>query len=395
MTLDDIFDKALGNNTIFKDRSVLTVSFTPTNIPHREPQISELGRILAPALRGEKPSNVFIYGRTGTGKSLVAKLVGDQIEKRATGSENPIKVIYLNCKMKSADTEYRLLASLSKEFGVIVPFTGLPTNQIYSIFLKCIETKKQNIILVIDEIDALIQKTGDEILYNLTRLNQDLKYAKITIVGITNDLSFIENLDPRIKSSLSEEELIFPPYNAIQLQEILKDRAKESFLLDILDPGVIEKCSALAAQEHGDARRALDLLRVAGELAERSGATKIKLTHVDTAEEKIDLDRTTEFVRAQPKQSQAVMWAIMKLDKRDNIDTGEIVEKYIDICRENTLKPLTQRRVSDLIAELDMFGVINTKIVSRGRYGRTRVVSINLADVAFGKMQKMLQQTFT
>jgi len=395
MTLDDIFDKALGTNNIFVDRSVLSITFTPTNIPHREAQIGELGRILAPSLRGEKPSNVFIYGRTGTGKSLIARLVGEQLEKRSMGSENPIKVIYLNCKMKSADTEYRLLASLSKEFGVEVPFTGLPTNQIYSIFMKCVDSKKQNVILIIDEIDALIQKTGDEILYNLTRLNQDLKNSRVTIVGITNDLGFIENLDPRIKSSLSEEELIFPPYNAVQLQEILKDRSKDAFVKDAMETGVVEKCAALAAQEHGDARRALDLLRVSGELAERTGSMKIKMQHVDTAEEKIDLDRTTEFVRAQPKQSQAVMWAILKIGKKENIETGEIVDKYISVCNDNSLKPLTQRRVSDLIAELDMFGVINTRVVSKGRYGRTRVISVRLPDQVYGKLEKMLQQNFS
>ncbi|MDD5416496.1 MAG: ORC1-type DNA replication protein [Candidatus Aenigmarchaeota archaeon] len=394
MTLDDVFDKFLTSNSIFTNRSVLTISFTPSTIPHREAQINDLGRILAPALRGEKPSNVFIYGRTGTGKSLITRMVGDQLEKRSKDSSMPAKVIYLNCKMKAADTEYRLLASLSKEFGVEVPFTGLPTDQIYSIFFKCIESKKQNVILIIDEIDALIQKNGDEILYNMTRINQDLKNSKVSIIGITNDLGFIENLDPRIKSSLSEEELIFPPYNAVQLQDILRTRAEDAFGENSLAEGVIEKCAALAAQEHGDARRALDLLRVAGELAERSNVKEVSIEHVDAAQDKIDLDRTTEFARAQPKQSQAVLWAILKLDKKTNIETGEIVEKYAEVCRDNNLKPLTQRRISDLIAELDLFGVINTKVVSKGRYGRTRVVSVSVGEQALGKLQKMLQQNF-
>ena len=394
MTLDNIFDKFLDNEAIFSNRSVLTVGFTPKNIPHRENEINELGRILAPSLKGDKPSNIFVYGRTGTGKSLVTRLVGDQLEKRSLANGNKIKVVYLNCKMKTADTEYRLLASLSKAFGVNVPFTGLPTDKVYEIFFDCIDSSKQSVIIIVDEIDALIQKNGDEILYNLTRINQDLKNASVTLIGITNDLGFIDSLDPRIKSCLSEEELIFPPYNAIQLQDILRNRSKQAFREQCLDSGVIEKCAALAAQEHGDARRALDLLRVAGELAERAGNEKVEILHVDSAEEKIDIDRTGELVKAQPKQSQAVLWSIIKIGKKNNIETGDIIDKYHEVCRNNGIKPLTQRRISDLIAELNLFGIINTKVISKGRYGRTRVVSMNTSEHVYGKLMTLLQKNF-
>jgi len=394
MTLENIFDKYMNNNNIFTNRSVLSISFTPESIPHREAQMNELGRILAPSLRGEKPSNVFVYGRTGTGKSVVTRLVGAELEKRSKENGHSVKVVYLNCKMKTADTEYRLLASLSNEFGVHVPFTGLPTDQVYKIFFNCIDSVKQNVIIIIDEIDALIQKNGDEILYNLTRINQDLKNSTLSIIGITNDLGFINNLDPRIKSSLGEEELIFPPYDAVQLQDILRNRAEQAFVVKSLDVGVIEKCAALAAQEHGDARRALDLLRVSGELAERTGSIVVNISHVDQAEDKIDIDRTVELMRAQPKQSQAVLWSIVKNDKKNNIETGDIIDVYHEVCRENCLKPLTQRRVSDLISELDMFQVINTKVISKGRYGRTRVVSLNVSDNIHTKLTNMLQQNF-
>jgi len=221
-----------------------------------------------------------------------------------------------------------------------------------------------------------------------------LKNSSVTIVGITNDLGFINNLDPRIKSSLSEEELIFPPYDAVQLQDILKMRAKDAFVGESISPGVIEKCAALAAQEHGDARRALDLLRVSAELAERSGVQLVKIEHVDTAEDKIDVDSTVELIKAQPRQSQAVLWAIMKSEKKSNIETGDIIDFYHQVCRENSLKALTQRRVSDLIAEMDLFGIINSKVVSKGRYGRTRVISLEVSDHVYNKLKTTLQQNF-
>ena len=393
---ENIFNKFLQTKPLFINRDALTISFTPDSIPHREKQISDLGRILFPALKGGRPSNVFLYGRPGTGKTLVSKFVGSELEKTGQNNGHKIKVLYINCKMKKqADTEYRLLAGLSKELGKEVPFTGLPTEQVYHTFFEVLEKSNQTTIIIIDEIDALIQKTGDEILYNLTRINQELKNSKISIIGITNNLSFIESLDPRVKSSLSEEELIFPPYNALQLQDILRTRASLTFANGSLEPGVIEKCAALAAQEHGDARRALDLLRVAGELAERNFEEKVLIKHVDIAQEKIDIDRVLEIVKAQPKQSQLVLYSIIQLaEKTKEIQTGEVIDIYQNLCIEHGLKSLTQRRVSDLIAELDLFGIITTKIISKGRYGRTRVISLNLSEGIMKKLKNLLCEIF-
>jgi cell division control protein 6 len=339
---------------------------------------------------------VFIYGRTGTGKTCVARLVGQELEKVTQG--NGVKILYVNCKMKKvADTEYRLLAGLAKEMGIKVPFTGLPTDRVYQIFNDAIDKEDKSIILIIDEIDVLVQKTGDEILYNLTRMNQDLKKSRLSIIGITNDLGFADNLDPRVKSSMSEEEMIFPPYNAVQLQDILRERSKVAFKEGVLQEGVIEKCAALAAQEHGDARRALDLLRVSGELAERDAEDKICLANVDKAEEKIDLDRVVEIAKAQPKQSQAILWTIIGLAEKNKneIQTGDIFNSYQEVCKQQGLKPLTHRRISDLIAELDMLGIINTRVISKGRYGRTRIISLAVSDSVMGKLKAMLQEKFS
>lgn len=393
---ENMFSKFIDSKPVFKNRKALTDSFTPDTIPHRENQINELSRILAPALKGGKPSNIFLYGRTGTGKTLISKYVGSELEKVGKSNNQEIKIIYVNCKMKKvADTEYRLMAELSKHLGKKVPFTGLPTEEIYRVFFDELDKTNQTIVLIIDEIDALVEKNGDEILYNLTRVNQDLKNARLSIIGITNTLGFIESLDPRVKSSLNEEEMIFPPYNALQLQDILRTRAETAFIDGTLDNGVIEKCAALAAQEHGDARRALDLLRVSAEIAEREFKEKITIEDIDKAQEKIDIDRVIEIVKSQPRQSQAVLYSIVKIsEKNKEIQSGEIYDKYHEICSKQVLKTLTQRRVSDLVAELELFGIINTKIISRGRYGRTRMVKLNVSENVFNKLKSLLEEIF-
>jgi len=390
LNLNQVFDDFF-QQTIFKNRNVLSSDYKPTTPLHRNEQLRQLASILAPALHGGKMSNVFIYGKTGTGKTLVVKTVASELEKR----NNKIKTMYVNCKMKRiSDTEYRLLAELSRALGQNVPITGLPTDHVYRLFFDGLETQAKNIILILDEIDALVAKIGDEILYNLTRINQDLRKSRVSVIGISNNVAFTETLDPRVKSSLSEEEIVFPPYNATQLNDILTQRAHLAFYDNILEDGVISKCAALAAQEHGDARKALDILRIAAELVEREGSTTITTKHVDMAENKLDSDRTITVVKYLPKQSMAVLTAIVKLREKNHSDiqTGDVYSYYEKICAAAGLKTLTQRRVSDLVAELDMLAVINARVISKGRFGRTREIRLLLDDGVLDKIKETLKE---
>ncbi len=393
-TFQDIFtDYVASTPSIFKNKDVLSPEYIPEAAVHRDKQIRQLATILAPILRNLKISNVFIYGKTGSGKTVCVRQVAQDLEKRT----DKIKIIYINCKMKRvSDTEYRLLAELCRSFGKKIPPTGLPSSEIYRIFHETLDEEKKSVIVILDEIDALVKKIGDDFLYRLTRINQELSASRLSIIGISNDITFTENLDPRVKSSLSEEEILFPPYNAAQLQDILNQRVEEAFILGSVEPSVITKCAALAAQEHGDARKALDLLRISAELAERDGKQKVVLDDVETAEEKKDLDRTIELVKTQPKQSLAVLSATIKSVERGskNIQTGDVFEIYQQLCPNAGLKTLTQRRVSDLIGELDMLGILSTKVISKGRYGRTREIRLHLSKPIIEKIKRILNENY-
>ena len=394
-TLANFFEDFLAKDSLFLDKEALQSGYMPETISHRDSEIDQVAKILAPCLKLEKPSNLFIYGKTGTGKTLTVKHVANQLSSIASQKNIPLKIIYLNCKMKKiADTEYRLVAQLIRELGQEIAPTGLPTDEVYKAFFNAIDSKNQLILLVLDEIDQLVQKTGDEILYNLFRINEELKQSKIVITGISNDLIFIDHLDPRVRSSLSEEEMVFAPYNALQIQEILKQRAKLAFNENSLSDGVIEKCAAYSAREHGDARRALELLRVAAEVAEREGQKKVEIHHIDSAEDKIEKDRVLDTIVHQPKQSQAVLYSAIYLyaNRKDNIFTGDIYDIYKNISSQVGLRPLTQRRVSDIIAEMDMLGIINAKVISKGRHGRTREISVSIPQGILQKAKKALEE---
>ncbi|MBT8171650.1 ORC1-type DNA replication protein [Candidatus Bathyarchaeota archaeon] len=377
-TLDDVFTRFLSNIHIFTDREVLRHDFIPNKLPHRDKQIFCLGGIVAPVLRGSPCSNAFIYGKTGTGKTAVTKYVLNKLSSKAKELGSSVEICYVNCRL--AGTEYRVLSSLCEALDVKVPFTGLAVGEVFDRFQKGLDKQKKVFIVVLDEIDALIKTRGDTLLYELTRVNQNLGQGRISIIGISNDLRFKEFLDPRVLSSLSEEEIVFRPYDATELQDILWKRAQLAFSKGAILDSAIALCAALAAAEHGDARRALDLLRVAGELAERQGEDCVSEDNVRQAEKRVEHDRIVEVLENLPVHSKLVLCSVYLLGKTklNYTITGDIYGIYCELCDQSGVGPLTQRRVSGLISELDMIGLLNARVISRGRHGRTKKIRLGI-----------------
>ncbi|MCS7124179.1 MAG: ORC1-type DNA replication protein [Candidatus Bathyarchaeota archaeon] len=376
--LDEVFSKFFSNAGIFKDREVLRHDYLPERLPHREEQIKRVGEAVAPVLKGARCSNIFVYGKTGTGKTAVTKYVLTRLEAKAKEIGSPVSFCYVNCRL--AGTEYRVLASLCNSLQLHVPFTGLSAGEVFERFKVGLDSAKRLMLIALDEVDALVKSRSDILLYELTRINETLSQSKVSIIGISNDLRFKEFLDPRVLSSLSEEEIVFRPYDASELRTILAERAQMAFREGALSEGALSLCAALAAAEHGDARRALDLLRVAGEVAERRGANVVKEEHVREAEKLIEHNRVVEALANLTLHSKLVMLSVFHLVRANGYKavTGEIYEVYNELCGELGIAPLTQRRVSTLVNELDALGLLNAQVTSMGRYGRTKKIRLEV-----------------
>ena len=382
---ETVFQQYLSSKKIFqRNREILRPSYIPDELPHRREQINQLASILVTALRGDRPSNVLIFGKTGTGKTASVKYLGKEIRK-ADSEFNRVSYLYMNCEV--VDTQYGVLQNIGnmfiEDFNDRIPFTGWSTERVYNILREKIDETNRVVILVLDEIDKLVYKSGDDVLYHLSRINDDLQNAKVSLIGISNDLKFTEFLDPRVKSRLGEEKMVFPPYNAEQLKDILNQRSNIAFYQGVIDPSVAPLCSALAAQEHGDARRALDLLRVAAEIAERNGDDKVTEAHVYKAKNKIELDCVTEAIRTLPTQSKLVLMSIILNEEKGEgrLTTGDVYETYRELSHMVGVTVLTQRRITDLISELDMLGIIHARVKSFGRGGRTKEIESSVPRV--------------
>lgn len=384
--IDSYFKDFMDKEEIFQDRDVLRPEFIPKMLPHRDLQIQKIAEIVACTLKNSMPSNIFVFGKTGTGKTAVVNYVSEHlnIQCRKVGLSES-KWIFLNCQ--EVNTGYRVLAKICGEIDPNdpIPISGWPIDVVFDKLIEKLDTHLQgNCFIVLDEIDVLVNKArkSQDVLYNLVRINSRLHSAKVNIIGISNVLNFKNALDPRVISSLGEEEIVFPAYNALEIKDILEQRAESAFTAHALDLDVIPLCAALAAKEHGDARKALDLLRKAGELAERRNAKHVSSQYVYFAQENMENDKMKEYCEALPLQSKAILLSIYQMErhlKQDAVITGDIYNAYSELTELIPgMNKLTQRRVSELIRELDLSGMVNARVKSNGRYGRTKFIKLNI-----------------
>ena len=374
-----IFNEFLTSKRIFKNKDVLSSSFVPEGIMHRNNEIATLSRVMAPSLLFEGISNVLVYGFSGTGKSLVTKFVAKKLASSAEEKKANVLPVYINCRLENNNTEYRLIANLCAVFNINVPESGLSVNSLYKRLVKTIDAESTYLILVLDEIEKLIQHAGDGVLYSLLRLNESLKHAKIAIIGISNNIDLKASLDQRVRSSLNPVEIIFRPYNADEIFDILLNRSKDAFYDNALNEGVLRKCAAMVAQEHGDIRKALDLLKVAGERTQQLGKSIITEEELDTAAESLEQNITEGMIKSMTRQSKCILLSIISVartKRMGKVYSGEVYDAYLKLSDKFGLKSLTFRRVSDLIADMDYNSLVMSRIKSHGRYGRTRELNI-------------------
>ena len=375
----NIFEKILGQDSLFIDRKAFDHAFEPSNLPHREPEVEALVRNLVDALNGHIPSNMLLYGVPGSGKTVVTRFVLSQLLEKGKQMGHSVQTYEINCR--NVDTKYRVvqtLASQLKQRGDYpIPFTGWPTDRVLETLIERMDRVGGVHILVLDEIDNLVARAGSDLLYSLTNLNTILKNARCCIIGISNDLNFTQELDPRVSSRLSQEDVVFHPYGAQEIQDILQERVRMGLKDDSLEGGVIPLCSALAAQEHGDARRALDLLRISVQKAEQRSQTKVDPKHVRLAQSQLEHDQVTPVLKTLPLHQKLVLFCIIINEENGlrNICTGEIFRTYSQACMKISIEPLTPRRISSLLNELDTLGLIMARNVSKGRGGRSKQVN--------------------
>ena len=384
--VDRLLDKADNDHLLVKNPKALTKDYIPEQILHRDKQQEMVTQSLIPLYQKSVPSNLLVYGKPGTGKTLVVTKILKKIQDRVSKNSYQIKIAITNAKDQS--NLENVLVDLGRQLGLKskktpndklwVPDTGLSISEVFNRILYIIEKNKINTVFVIDEIDhlaELVSKTGKDVLYSITRANQRLKNGSLSLVGVSNDLTFKERLDPRVISSLSEEEIVFPGYTTNEIKEILEDRIRTTFEENVVSPGALNLCASMSCREHGDARLAINLLRVAARITQENDKV-ITDEHIRLADQKIDVDAESQVLETFSLHEKLLVITVMKCA---NISTGDVYSAYKSLCKTAHQNPLTQRRVTQLLSKIELTGLISGKMIHQGIHGNTKKFKLTMS----------------
>ena len=402
--MENIFEQQLTKNTVFMNKDIISPHHVPDKLPFREKQISEVTQGLASVANNVKPNNFFIYGKTGTGKTSTVKHVIEQLSEFVTNRDLPVNSCYVNCR--SHPSKYKVLLKSLRSFHPQKDFLGYSASFVYEKLLSFSNENKAHLILVLDEIDKI--KDVDELMYSLSRGNDELDNGSITVIGISNNLTFKEKLDPRTKSSLCEREMVFDPYNATELQKILQERCTKAFKKNSVTDGAISLAAALAAQESGDARTAVMLMQRAGEIADMEQTQIVDDIKVERAKASVEEEIIISMISTLPQQQQLVLYAISQLSlsthgftkvngeiEKGVMFSGEIFEAYLQLAKKFDVRTITSRWFRQYINELEMYGLILGTSSGKGVKGQTRLIKLGFdARKIKAALEKELMKAF-
>jgi cell division control protein 6 len=359
---------------IYRDRDALREDYQPEELVGRDDELATYRTALQPVINGEQPNNVFLYGKTGVGKTAATRFLLSHLEADAAQYDDiDLTVVTLNCD--GLTSSYQIATRLVNEFrdeGSRISTTGYPRASVYEMLWNELDDCGGTVLVVLDEVDHV---EDDSILYQLprARANDNLSEAKIGIIGISNDFSFREDLSPKVRSSLCEQEIHFPAYDASDLQMILEQRVSVAFHEDVLEPGVIPLCAAYGAKDAGDARQSIDLLMKAGDLARDEDTQTVTEDHVERGRRELERGRIKEGITGLTQHGHLVLYALLTLDLEGEapVRSRDVRPRYTRFTEMADRDPLVPRRMRDHLSELAMLGIVSVTERNEGRRGGT------------------------
>jgi len=359
----------------------------------RDKEIKELSSHFAPIFRNDHPIHLSIMGKTGTGKTVTMLYFLNTLQSLCKRKKIPIRHLHLD--LSTPKPCFRALNDLACLLDAAKRYKkGISLDELMFRIEDKMKTYQGYFMLFIDEVDHVRRDLDSFLKFLVRRLPQAVS-LKLILVFTSNRLNWQENIDPRIKSFLKLNEILFDPYNAIDLEKILSIRIRKALNKKMIQEGVVQKISAVSSRTHGDARKAVELISRSAQIAERQGGM-ITLDMVDMALEEIETDKYVAMIKSAPKQLQAALYSIVSLAsiKRSPLSIGDSFEAYSSFCSKLKLRALRQRAFSDLVTELDMYGFIGVRVISRGRYGRRRDITVGLPQEVCNRLKKVILMKF-
>ena len=363
--------------SVFRDQGKLSFDYLPERMVHREKQTQRLFSLMRPVVEAGASSNAFLYGPVGTGKTHTAKRFCLDFKKYASEQGRGIDFHPVNCRQRMGDDA--VLLALVRHFDPHHPERGFSIAEKLETLKRAIEKVKVHFIVILDEIDALLKKSGADLVYSFARIAEESTAAKgnISMILISQRPNALELMDAAALSTFRRSNVVeFPRYDRKELRDIVADRVELAMHRGTVDADLVDMIAEIGA-EFGDARYAIELLEKAGMLADEEAEEAIVPEHVRGAKAHVHPTDVQERLKQLDKPKKLVLLAIArKIRKKTNLTMGELEGAYEVVCEEFDEKPRAHTQLWKYVRELDALGLIDTKLSGEGVVGKTTLISL-------------------
>jgi len=392
--MNNSIEDELLSSSVIKNVNTLDFDYVPEEIIHRDEQLRFLAQMFKPLLSGV-PQNVIIKGPVGTGKTVITKKFCKSLINIARKQGKIIEYVHINCRKRSTDA--MVLLGILNHFDPRFPDRGFSVQEMLEVLRKQLIRRNAQLLVALDEVDALLKKSGSNLIYNLTRFSDESSIEKIPVsIILISQRDILQMLDTATISTFKRSNVLsLDKYTRDELYDIVKQRVDLAFHKNTVEEDCIDLIADIAA-ETGDARFAIELLWKAGIAADHQHVEKVTPEHVRAAKAETYSIITESKLRNLQRHQLLTLYAIAKRLKKDGtayVNTGEAEKTYAITCEEYNEKPRTHTMFWSYLKEIENAGFINIKPSGKGHLGTTQLISLPdiPAEVVTNKIQELLK----
>jgi len=387
--MSSLFDD-VTRSRIFAKQAALSFDYIPQKLPYRDEELKKLANLFYQVLEQPVSQNVLITGTVGTGKTVATKYFCTEFKEYARGLNKLVEYVHINCRQRQ--TENMVMLGIMRFFDQNFPDRGFSTNEMNNYVRAKIKDRGCHFVVVLDEADVLIKKSGSDLIYSLTRFDEESQgvSGSVSLVLISQKY-VLDMLDPAALSTFKRTNIIeFGKYNEKQLEGILDDRVMLAFKDGAMEDEVTSLIAAMSV-EYGDARFAIELLEKAGMIAQEKGSSSVSPEHAREAKSIIKPFVTRERLEKLDHHPAILLLALARLlKKRAYATTGDLENMYKIICEETKQKARGHTQIWHYMNDLEAQGIINKRILHKGSDGTT--TQITLLDMASAELELYLSE---
>ncbi len=380
--------------TIIRDPKVLTFDYIPATLVHREEQMRSLRMLFRPVVESGVPQSAFLIGPVGTGKTATAKRFCMDVLRYSSEKGIPMDYVMVNCRQ--SNTESSALLSMIWHFDPGYPDRGFSVSEMLRTLKRHVDKRRLRLIVVLDEVDVLLKKGADDLVYQLSRFNEergDLS-TSLSLMMISQE-HVIDRLDQASMSTFKRANTVrFGRYSRDELYDIVNSRADMALVPGSIEADSMHLISDIAS-EWGDARFAIEMLEKSALLAEEDGVGQVKAEYVREAKALTYSTITESKLEQLDKHRMLTLLSVTRCLKEEAyVNTGRAEKTYHVVAEEYGESPRKHTQFWNYVNDLHDLGLVHTKVQGDPEGGRTTYISIPdmPAKVLRGKLEEMLDR---